>query len=197
MGKILIVAEQSDVIRKGIIQIIDGFGLFEKIHEATGFTKLQQAIIRFNPDILLVNPALIHEDIMAWLGGLENKKMKTAAIVYSNSEDEMTHDFDEVIIIEDTRLNIKNKISGLLNNPPARKTRDHDNSLSSREKDVVRLLAKGFSNKEISEKLFISPHTTLTHRKNITRKLNIKSVAGLIVYAIINDIVSVDEMQEG
>jgi DNA-binding NarL/FixJ family response regulator len=195
MGKTLIIAEQSDIARKGIVQIIGGFALFEKIHEAAGPANLQQAINRLNPDILLVNPSLIQEDLRSWLNRMEHKKIKTCAIINSNQED--AGYFDEVIYLDDTRLQIKNKICALLNNPPVRKTRDHDNSLSSREKDVVRLLAKGFSNKEISEKLFISPHTTLTHRKNITRKLNIKSVAGLIVYAIINDIVSVDEMQEG
>jgi DNA-binding CsgD family transcriptional regulator len=101
-----------------------------------------------------------------------------------------------VIQIGDTRGKIKSKIEKLVNNTAEPRHYEPESILSTREKDVVRLLAKGLSNKEISGKLFISPHTVITHRKNITRKLNIKSVAGLIVYAIINDIVSVDEMQQ-
>lgn len=196
MGKTLIIAEQSEVIRKGLVQIIGSFDLFDRIHEVSCNSNLESGIIRMDPEVIIINPLLIQPGLKAWITGFKNGKTKVAAIVYSLFDDEVTELFDEVIRIGDTRLKIKNKLSKLTTRPPGRKTLNNDSTLSSREKDVVRLLAKGLSNKEISEKLFISPHTTITHRKNITRKLNIKSVAGLIVYALINDIVSVDEMQE-
>jgi DNA-binding CsgD family transcriptional regulator/iron-sulfur cluster repair protein YtfE (RIC family) len=69
------------------------------------------------------------------------------------------------------------------------------NQLSSREVDVLKLLVKGFSNKEVSNTLFISTHTVMSHRKNISRKLNIRSVAGLTVYAILNGIINMDELK--
>lgn len=59
--------------------------------------------------------------------------------------------------------------------------------LTNREIDVLKLVALGFSNKEIAEKLFISTHTVMSHRKNMTEKLGIKSISGLTVYAIINN----------
>jgi DNA-binding CsgD family transcriptional regulator len=196
MGKTLVIAEQSEVIRKGLIQIIGSFDLFDRIHEVSCNSILESGIIRMDPEVLIINPLLIQPGMQEWIAGLRNGKIKIAAIVYSVFDEEAFELFDEVIRIDDTRLKIKNKISMLISGTPGRKIQNNDSTLSSREKDVVRLLAKGLSNKEISEKLFISPHTTITHRKNITRKLNIKSVAGLIVYALINDIVSVDEMQE-
>ena len=196
MGKTLIIAEQSEVIRKGLIQIIGSFDLFDRIHEVSCNSNLESGIIRIDPEVLIINPLLIQPGLKEWITGFKNGKIKVAAIVYSLFDDEVIELFDEVIRIGDTTLKIKNKLSKLTTSPHGRKTLNNDSTLSSREKDVVRLLAKGLSNKEISEKLFISPHTTITHRKNITRKLNIKSVAGLIVYALINDIVSVDEMQE-
>jgi DNA-binding CsgD family transcriptional regulator len=196
MGKTLIIAEQSEVIRKGLIQIIGSFDLFDRIHEVSCNSNLESGIIRMEPEVLIINPLLIQPGLKEWVAGIRNGKIKVAAIVYSLFDDEVIDLFDEVIRIGDTRLKIKNKLGKLTTSPPGRKILNNDSTLSSREKDVVRLLAKGLSNKEISEKLFISPHTTITHRKNITRKLNIKSVAGLIVYALINDIVSVDEMQE-
>ena len=61
--------------------------------------------------------------------------------------------------------------------------------LSPREREVVRLLAEGKSNKEIADALGISVRTTETHRANILRKLNVDSVAGLVRYAIRNKIV--------
>ena len=59
--------------------------------------------------------------------------------------------------------------------------------LSTREKEVLKLVALGYSNKKIGDTLYISAYTVMSHRKNITEKLGIKSISGLTVYAIIND----------
>lgn len=67
--------------------------------------------------------------------------------------------------------------------------------LSEREKDVLIQLVKGLSNKEIADVLCISTHTVITHRKNITRKLNIHSTAGLTIYAIVNHLVDIEQLQ--
>jgi DNA-binding NarL/FixJ family response regulator len=61
--------------------------------------------------------------------------------------------------------------------------------LTDRETEVIQLIAEGFSNKEIGEKLFISHRTVDTHRTNIMKKLNVSNIAGLISYAIKNGIV--------
>jgi len=66
--------------------------------------------------------------------------------------------------------------------------------LSERELDVLRLVAKGKSNKDIADMLFISIHTVISHRKNITDKLGIKSIPGLTVYAILNKLVEPSEI---
>jgi DNA-binding CsgD family transcriptional regulator len=58
--------------------------------------------------------------------------------------------------------------------------------LSLREKDVLKLIAQGSTNKDIADKLNISLNTVLTHRKNITARLGIKTVSGLTFYAIMN-----------
>lgn len=63
------------------------------------------------------------------------------------------------------------------------------NRLTQREVMVLRLVVEGLINKEIADRLNISINTVLTHRKNITAKLGIKSVSGLSVYAIMNGIV--------
>ncbi len=63
--------------------------------------------------------------------------------------------------------------------------------LSEREKDVLTQVVNGLSNKEIADKLNISLHTVISHRKNIARKLNIHSTAGLTIYAIVNKLVEI------
>lgn len=67
--------------------------------------------------------------------------------------------------------------------------------LSEREKETLAALARGLSNKEIAEKLFISPHTVISHRKNIVRKTGIKTVQGLTLYALFNNLVSQDDLR--
>lgn len=69
------------------------------------------------------------------------------------------------------------------------KDKNIHNELSKREIDVLKLIVKGYINKEIAETLNISFNTVLTHRKNITSKLGIKSISGLSVYAMMNGII--------
>lgn len=67
--------------------------------------------------------------------------------------------------------------------------------LSQREQDVLKHIALGYSNKEISEQLYLSIHTVISHRRNLTDKLGIKTISGLTVYAIINGLVKAEEVQ--
>lgn len=68
---------------------------------------------------------------------------------------------------------------------------EDEDKLSEREKDVLIELVNGLSNKEIADKLYISTHTVISHRKNIVRKLNIHSTAGLTIYALVHGLVKV------
>jgi len=63
-------------------------------------------------------------------------------------------------------------------------------SLSSREVGIIRLVAEGLTNKQIGEKLCISTHTVMTHRKNIMGKLGINNTAGMVIYAVKENIIS-------
>lgn len=76
------------------------------------------------------------------------------------------------------------------------KTNSEDKEiLSEREKDVIVCVVKGMTNKAIAEKLFISINTVTTHRRNIAKKLNIHSSAGLTIYAIMNKLVDIKEVK--
>lgn len=67
--------------------------------------------------------------------------------------------------------------------------------LSDREKEVIVALVQGMSNKEIAEHLFIAVNTVITHRRNIVRKLQIHSPAGLTIYAIVNGLVDISSVK--
>ena len=68
-------------------------------------------------------------------------------------------------------------------------------ALSDREKDVIVSLVQGMSNKEIADHLCISVNTVITHRRNIARKLQIHSPAGLTIYAIVNNLVDISSVK--
>ena len=68
--------------------------------------------------------------------------------------------------------------------------------LTEREKDIIVCITKGMSNKEIADYLFLSVHTVTTHRRNISNKLEIHTTAGLIIYAITNKLVNIEDIQK-
>jgi DNA-binding NarL/FixJ family response regulator len=62
--------------------------------------------------------------------------------------------------------------------------------ISDRELEVIKLIAEGYTNVEIAEKLFLSPHTVNTHRKNIMQKLGVNNTAAIVMYAVKSQLVS-------
>lgn len=74
-------------------------------------------------------------------------------------------------------------------------SQENSEQLSEREKDVVICIVQGMSNKEVADHLFISVNTVITHRRNIARKLQIHSPAGLTIYAIVNNLVDISSVK--
>lgn len=132
--------------------------------------------------------------------GLRNNQL-TATLydIYNNEEWLNMHAQveDEIFIPAIRRLEIKSRqsdvsvqISKMINqNPSGQET------LSDREKDVIVSLVQGMTNKEIADHLCISINTVITHRRNIARKLQIHSPAGLTIYAIVNNLVDISSVK--
>lgn len=89
---------------------------------------------------------------------------------------------------------IKSELLALFSGQNLLAAPSEDRDLSAREIEVLALVSKGFLNKEIADKLNISLTTVITHRKNITDKLGIKSVSGLTMYAVMNGYVEADRI---
>jgi DNA-binding CsgD family transcriptional regulator len=97
----------------------------------------------------------------------------------------------EIITFSDSKVEIIKRIESVIH--PGLEDNVQDIVLSEREKEVVKLVAKGFINKEIADMLHLSIHTVITHRKNITTKLGIKTISGLSIYALLNGIIQPNE----
>ena len=80
--------------------------------------------------------------------------------------------------------------------PPAVSGAEGQESLSECEKEILVSVAQGLLNKEIADRHNISINTVITHRKNITRKIGIKTVAGLTAYAILNNLVDINAIEQ-
>jgi regulator of cell morphogenesis and NO signaling len=93
---------------------------------------------------------------------------------------------EQVTKEQDISRNINGMVYQSVQNPDA---------LSDRERDVMISLVQGMSNKEIAEHLCISINTVITHRRNIARKLQIHSPAGLTIYAIVNGLVDISSVK--
>ena len=188
------IAEPSVIIRSGIIAALKRMPKFKiQIVEITSFDVLTQQLMLQKPDILIVNPTFWGAINLAKLKDESALlKLKSLAIVYSFVDDSLLKQFDDTINIFDNieQLNVKIEQLAIKEQPV------EADLLSVREKEIVRRVVKGLTNKEIANSLFLSTHTVITHRRNIARKLEIHSTAGLTVYAIVNNLVELEDVKK-
>lgn len=105
---------------------------------------------------------------------------------HANVEDEIFIPAIRHLEMKSKQNDVSVKISNMLNS-----NGDATEMLSDREKDVIVSVVQGMTNKEIANHLCISANTVITHRRNIARKLQIHSPAGLTIYAIVNNLVDI------
>lgn len=91
-------------------------------------------------------------------------------------------------------MNMRSRGHEMTHHPVQPQHHDSAHTLSPREVEVLVLVTKGLINKEIADKLNISLTTVISHRKNITEKLGIKSVSGLAIYAVMNGFIDADSI---
>lgn len=152
--------------------------IFSKHHSDTKgkFQELKNIIIKYLPHNGLAN----------------NQLTATLYDIYNNEEWLLNHsNVEEVLFVPAIRIleqkvkedDVSTRLSNMIKNA------ESTESVSEREKEIIVCLVQGLSNKEIAAQLFISVNTVITHRRNISRKLQIRSLAGLTIYAIANNLI--------
>ena len=148
------------------------------------------------PDILVVNPTFgDFFDVARFREETAGKGIRVVALVSSFIDASLLSKYDASFSIFDDLEALANKIN-LLQNIEPEEEEDSQENLSQREKEIVICVVKGMTNKEIAEKLFLSIHTVITHRRNISKKLQIHSAAGLTIYAIVNKLVELSDVKD-
>ncbi len=107
--------------------------------------------------------------------------MKCFALLYNVSDPFLLRSYDDQISVYDSADELKHKLERLNTEevPPEEGESDDQQTLSSREKEIVVCVVKGMTNREIADRLYLSTHTVITHRRNIARKLQVHSASRL------------------
>jgi DNA-binding NarL/FixJ family response regulator len=186
----VVVISQSDLVLTGLFEILKGSLASEVILIHRGDELIDYPAL--NGHILILATSEEQENsnsfIRQVLTSAQNIHFLTlhldADSVYSN----------QTINLFDAPTLICFKVNEILNSFLSDQSKDTDAELTKREIEVLQLLTKGHSNKEIADQLFVSTHTVISHRKNISEKTGIKSASGLTMYAILKKIVDVTDI---
>lgn len=200
-------ANSNTLVRAGLKALLGKGGGIENVWEAEDSEELFELLANNKPDVLVIDfdqPGMFHDaDILKI-----RKKYSSLKILIISTDEEHTRilrlletgvhgyltrecDEDEVVtavfsVAGGEKFYCNKVINIILDKKLAPDVEDNcePTSLSERETEITTLIAEGMTNKEIAVKLFLSPHTVNTHRKNIMKKLGVNSASGVIMYAV-------------
>ena len=191
-------AESSEIVAAGLRKILSGseFRIIEPVgHD---IRQAMDNIARTEPDIVLVNPVLLSDAARCTplrTAYPQLQERAVAAFVHTLFDEEQMREFDAVISIFDSAQQMVRKLRKALESTGTAQTQNDGYDLSEREREILISVARGKTNKEIADLHNISIHTVISHRKNISRKTGIKTIAGLTVYALLNNMIDEADME--
>lgn len=147
-------------------------------------------------DIIVVDPSVFDAGFRANARSVlaEYADVPVAAIESAVMDEDSLRQYDAVINMFDSPSAIIKKLRGAAASVQD-ESKDEGSELSTREKEILVGVATGMLNKEIADKYNISVYTVITHRKNIVKKTGIKTVAGLTVYALLNNLIDINSIE--
>lgn len=186
------VVETSDVIFEGLSVLLQKAGAHYFIYRALDAEELAELCEKEGMHVLIVNPITMLNKTQ----GMQrirkaHPEVYWVALQSTLVDNDLLGRFDAAISINDSPERIVASIQRGYEHCDC--TRPQQESLSDRELDVLSLLVRGLSNRDIAENLNISVHTVISHRKNISDKTGIKSLPGLTVYAITRKLLSIEQ----
>lgn len=188
------IIEPSAIIAEGFATLAGRSGEFEVVYSSGDLRTLVERFAVVEPDLVVVGSQLVgglNQPLRSLYPDLQGVAL--ALLSTTVCDEELLRQFDGVVNIYDGQVQIIRKLQAAVEQGETNPYSDsHD--LSERERDVLILVAKGLANKDIAEQLNISIHTVMSHRKNITHKTGIKSVAGLTVYALLNNLLDQNDV---
>lgn len=182
------IMEPSALIAEGLRSVLSKYTNGFRRFDGNDSEMLKSEILAYRPTLLLINENYLGIDTPDFIGAI-TEKINAVPIGISYGPRINGDFFKDSINIFDA----PDKIVNALCTAAERQQGKENTELSEREKDIIKFVVQGMTNKEIADKLHLSIHTIHTHRKNIANKLNIRSSAGLTIYAILNNIINIDD----
>lgn len=188
----IVVISTSDIVLAGLTEILKGSLAGEVIvlHRGDEIIDYPQ----LNGNILVIGTADEFEKSGTFIRQILSSA-GTVQFLLLHLEANSTHS-NQSINLYDAPALICYKVNEILNSFLTNNTKDTDTELTKREIEVLQLITKGYSNKEIADHLFVSTHTVISHRKNISEKTGIKSASGMTMYAILKKIIDVGDINQ-
>lgn len=181
----------SAAIREALLQIASSDRIVLK--DTDDFYNLKTIIRETDPALVVTSPILVSDPLLPlFKEEIQMQGIKYVACCITTPETEYLKNYDAKFTLSESAGDIARTIEELLAGNDGED--EAEETLTAREKEVIIYVVKGLTNKEIAAQLFISTHTVITHRKNIARKLDIHSPAGLTVYAIMNKLVDLEDI---
>lgn len=194
----IVLVESAYLLSAGFENLLSEFpGLFLMAHFDGSENKLAAKITHHKPDMVVIDPQCFKEGLLSLLNQLQliNNNIIIGLITNSTPDNIKSH-FRYCLNIEYGKHEALESFKFIVGDKLNLKASDKSAStLSDREQTIVKQVVSGYTNQQIADKLFLSIHTVNTHRKNITNKLGIKTVSGLTVYAIMNKIVDIHDIE--
>jgi len=182
----IIIFNNSEIILKGISNIINEIGfepiLIKKIDDFLDHPNLLGYVLLILPQNLYDENATFIEKHFK-----STTVLKILVLNYNDIKNNELH-------INDSTAIIHHKIQNIINTFNDNNLSINTQELTHREIEVLKLIANGFINKEIADKLSISTHTVISHRKNISEKTGIKTISGLTMYAVIKELINIKDI---
>ena len=191
--KILII-EPSDIVTIGITNGIKLTSLDVVFSTAYSLQDALDMPVHKKFNLILVNPVVFNNYLNALNKFLSHfHQTPVIGLITAHYDRNICIRFADCIYLNDNKGIFINIIRKHLELKDDDNINEKETSLTEREKDVLKLLVIGKSNKEIADELNISIHTVISHRKNITHKLGIKSTAAMAIYAVANNIIDLND----
>ena len=195
-AKILVI-EPSEMLLQGLQAMLRQSNTLDMVGHCSCIAQALPLLTRYKADIVLVNPTCFNQQDIIGIRSYfqEFPSLLLAALRYAYFPQNIINQFDCCIDIDDSINNIEFKINQACQNRNTIQSGDAANSeLTKKEKEVLALIVKGKMNKEIAEELHLSIHTIISHRKNNSKKTDIKSISGLTIYALLHNIIQKEDI---
>lgn len=190
------VADTSVIVRSGLMAVLKRLpDMAVQPVEVASMEALHNCMVGHPPEVLIVNPAFggwFNAD--GFKSAYPQSGVKCVSLISTVTDGSLLKGYDDSIALYDDIETVGTKLAALMRMDESTGEAEQD-TLSQREKEIIGCVARGLTNKETAEKLFLSIHTVITHRRNIARKLQIHSPAGLTIYAIVNKLVELSEVK--